>query len=111
VLETILGSSIGKLGGELWSKWKERKQVQALLDLQKRRIREVRISNNRYAELRQLRELFLLHDLASKSKENRAFFDKWLADPVVEMGWTPSGGWNLERITDLHSDLESVHEH
>src|SRR5271155_527096 len=102
---------MGKLGGELLSKWKERKQVRAHLELQKRRIREVRISNNRYAELRQLWEIFLQHDLASKSKENRVFFDKWLADPVVEMGWTPTGGWNLERITDLHSNLESVQEH
>jgi hypothetical protein len=108
VLETILGSSVGKLGAELLSKWKERKEAQALLALHKRRILETRISNNRYAELRRLRDLFLQNDLANKNKENRAFFDKWLADPVVEMGWTPSGGWTLERISDLHADLEGV---
>lgn len=108
MLETLLGSSIGKLGGELLSKWKERKQVYALLDLHKRRIRETQIANNRYAELRRLRDLFLQYDLADRNTGNRAFFDKWLADPVVEMGWTPSGGWNLSRIAKLHADLDSV---
>jgi hypothetical protein len=82
--------------------------VQALLELHKRRIRETRISNNRYAELRRLRDSFLQHDLADKSKENRAFFDKWLADPVIEMGWTPSGGWDLKRVAELHADLDGV---
>jgi hypothetical protein len=108
VLETLLGSSIGKLGGELLSKWKERQQVHAILELHKRRIRETRLSNNRWAELRQLRDLFLQYNLADRHSENRVFFDRWLADPVVEMGWTPSGGWDLQRITRLHADLESV---
>ena len=108
MLETLLGSSIGRLGGELLSKWKERQQVHAILELHKRRIRETRISNKRYAELRQLRDIFLQYNLADKHRGNRVFFDKWLADPVVEMGWTPSGGWDLQRITNLHADLESV---
>jgi hypothetical protein len=109
MLETLLSSTIARLGGELVSKWKERKHVRALLDLHKRRIQETRISNNRYAELRRLRDAFLQFGLADKSAANQKFFDKWLADPVVEMGWTPSGGWTLKRISELHVDIEKVH--
>ena len=87
---------------------KENKEVSALLDLHKRRIRETRIANNYYAELHRLRETFIQHGLAEKSNGNREFFDKWLADPVVEMGWTPAGGWTLERISALHADIEKV---
>ena len=42
----------------------------------------------------------------SQTSLNRRFFEKWLTDPVVEMGWTPAGGWTRERITELHRDLE-----
>jgi hypothetical protein len=84
------------------------KKVSDLIDLHRRRIKETRIANNYYAELRRLRETFLQHDLADKSAANRQFFDKWLADPVVEMGWTPGGGWTPERISALHADIENV---
>ena len=87
---------------------KDNKVVSALLDLHKRRIRETRIANNYYPELHRLRETFIQHGLAEKSTENREFFDKWLADPVVEMGWAPAGGWTLERISALHADIEKV---
>lgn len=81
----------------------------ALLELHKRRIRETRITNNLYAELHhQLRRVFLDHGLAEKSKGNRKFFEKWLTDPVVEMGWTPAGGWTSARVSDLYADLETL---
>ncbi len=85
-----------------------RKEVLATIDLHKRKIRETRIVNNLYPELRRLRESFLQHDLADRSDANRKFFDKWLADPVVEMGWSPAGGWTQKRVAELHNDLESI---
>jgi hypothetical protein len=84
-------------------------EVNALIDLYKRRIKETRVANNYYAELRRIRETFLQHGLADKSVENRQFFEKWSADPVVEMGWTPAGGWSLERIAALQADVEKLH--
>jgi len=43
-----------------------------------------------------------------KHDANRRFFDNWLADPVVEMGWSPAGGWTQERIAALHRDFKGV---
>jgi hypothetical protein len=106
--DSLLTTTASKIGGQLLSKWNERKHVCALLDLHKRRIRETRITNNYYAELRGLRETFLQHGLAEKNAANREFFDKWLSDPVVEMGWTPAGGWNVERISALRTDVEKL---
>ena len=108
MLEALFSSSIAKIGGELLSKWKDHNQVRALLDQQKRRILETRISNVRWAELRRLRDAFLQYGLAEKSQANRKFFDQWLTNPVVEMSWTPSGGWTLAQISELHADLEKV---
>jgi hypothetical protein len=113
MLETILGSSAAKkaiecVGDVLASKWKDRKEARNLLDLHKRRIIAVRVTNNIYRELRALRDAFLEHGLANRNEANRKFFDKWLSDPVVEMGWTPSGGWTQKRIAALHADLETL---
>jgi len=113
MLETILGSSVAKksiefLGEMLTSKWKDRKQSRVLLDLHKRRIMAARVTNNIYRELRVFRDAFLQHGLADRNDVNQEFFDKWLSDPVVELGWTPSGGWTKRRISALHADLERL---
>lgn len=84
------------------------KEFRTVLDFHRRRIQETRITNNLYAELRGLRDFFLQYGLADKSKMNRAFFDKWLTDPVVEMGWTPAGGWTPARVADLFGDLDRL---
>lgn len=107
--DSLLTTAVSKIGGEFLSKWNECKQVRALLELHKRRIRETRIANHYYAELRRIRETFLQHGLAEKNATNRQFFDKWLSDPVVEMGWTPAGGWTVERISALRADIEKLH--
>jgi hypothetical protein len=108
MLEAILSSSLAKVGGELLSKLKDRKQSRALFDQQKRRILETRMSHIRWGELRKLRDIFLQHGVADKSDTNREFFDKWLTHPVIEMGLTPTGGWTVEQIRELHTDLERV---
>jgi hypothetical protein len=113
MLETILGSSVAKkfiefLGQMLASKWKDRKQSRDLLDLHKRRIMAARVTNSIYRELHGFRDAFLQHGLADRNDANRKFFDKWLSDPVVELGWTPSGGWTRRRISALHADLEAL---
>lgn len=113
MLETILSSSVAKksiefVGDMLASKWRERKQARNLLDLRKRRIIAARVTNNIYRELRALRDAFLQHGLADRNEANREFFDKWLSDPVVELGWTASGGWTQKRISGLHADLERL---
>ena len=82
--------------------------MRALLEQHKRRILETRISNARWAELRRLRDVFLQYGLADKFQANRRFFDQWLTSAVVEMGWTPSGGWPLAQISDLRAHLEKV---
>jgi len=87
---------------------KQRQDFRAVLDLHKRRIQATRITNNLYAELRQFREAFLQHGLADKSKINREFFDKWLTDPLVEMGETLAGGWTQARVAELHADLDRL---
>jgi hypothetical protein len=88
---------------------KDSTDVNDLLNLHKRTIKETRIANNLYPELRRLRDSFLRHGLADKSKVNRNFFDAWLADPIVEMGLTPAGGWTRKKISELHADLDTVH--
>jgi hypothetical protein len=113
MLETILGSSVAKkaidfVGDALASKWKDRKQARDLLAQHKRRIMASRVTNNLYRELRALRDAFLQHGLADRNEASRKFFDKWLSDPVVELGWTPSGGWSQKRIAALHADLEAL---
>lgn len=106
--DSLMSTATSKISGALLSKWNERKHVRVLLDLHKRRIRETRITNKYYSELRSLRETFLQYGLAEKNAANREFFDKWLSDPVVEMGWTPSGGWNSDRIVALRRDIEKL---
>jgi len=103
VVKKLVTNAIGKTTPK-----RKGKEVSALLDLHKRRIKETRMANNYYPELHRLRETFIQHGLAERSTENREFFDKWLADPVVEMGWAPAGGWTLERISALHADIEKV---
>jgi hypothetical protein len=106
---TVVVKDVGtKTTAKATPRRKESKEVRALLDLHKRRIRETRIANNYYPELHRLRETFIQHGLSERSLENREFFDKWLTDPVVEMGWAPAGGWTLERITALHEDIEKL---
>jgi hypothetical protein len=89
-------------------KAEDHKDVRAILDLHKRTIRETRIGNNLYRELGRLRDTFLQYGLADKSEANRKFFDKWLADLVVEMGRTPGGGWTSQRVSHLRADLEAL---
>lgn len=108
MLDALLSWLIENIGAQFVLKWIERKKAKALLDHQKRRILETRISHVRWAELHQLRDLFLQFDLADKCVGNRKFFVKWLTNPVVEMGWSPGGGWTLNGISELHADLESV---
>jgi hypothetical protein len=109
MIETLLGSEPAKLlidavGG----KWRRHRELQDKVELHKRRILASRVTNNLYRELYGLRQVFVEHDLADKHHANRRFFDNWLADPVVEMGWTPAGGWTQQRIGALHKDLEGV---
>jgi hypothetical protein len=108
MLEALLSSVASKIGGEALSKWKERKQLTALLDQHKLAILAVRMAPNRWAELSRLRDFFLKHGLAKRNAANKEFFDKWLTDPVVEMGYTPGGGWTLEKIAALNSDVEKL---
>ena len=85
-----------------------RNEVRALIELHKRRILATRIANNYYPELNRLRNTFLQYGLVEKNVSGRKFFEKWLTDPVVEMGWSPAGGWTLARINDLHADVERL---
>jgi len=109
MLETLLGSQAAKvLTDAVAGKWKKRREVHNKVELHKRRILSSRIANNIYRELYGLRETFLEHNLADRHDANRKFFDNWLADPVVEMGLSPAGGWTAKRIASLHADLEGV---
>ena len=113
MLDTLLDSSLAKksiefVGNVLASKWKNRKRERELFEEHRRRILSARVTNNIYLELCGLRETFLRHAWTGRSKTNQEFFDTWLSDPIVEMGWTPSGGWTRERISALHADLETV---
>jgi hypothetical protein len=109
MIETLLGSQAAKvLTDAVAGKWKKHREVHNKVELHKRRILSSRIANNIYRELYGLRETFLEHNLADKGDANRRFFDNWLADPVVEMGWSPGGGWTSKRIASLHADLEGV---
>ncbi len=79
-----------------------------MLELSKRRILSVRITNSYYPELSRLREVFVLHGLAERSEANRHFFETWLSHPAVEMGWAPCGGWTPKKIEALRADLETI---
>jgi len=83
-------------------------EARARIEMHKRTILATRIANNYYPELSRIRKTFLQYDLAERNSTNRQFFEKWLTDPVVEMGWSPAGGWTLERITELHADIERI---
>jgi hypothetical protein len=100
--------SIGRLADVVADKWKEFGEAARDLEQHKRRITSARVTNTIYAELHALREFFLQHGLAEKNGANREFFDKWLSDVVVELRWTPSGGWTTAKIAALHADLEKV---
>lgn len=79
-----------------------------LLELHCRRIRSVRLTHHFYSELRSLRDVFIEHGLTEEPKVNREFFDKWLNDPIVVSGYSPTGGWPKERITDLLAALDKL---
>jgi hypothetical protein len=109
MLETVLGSQAAKvLMDAVTGKWKKHREVHDKVELHKRRILSTRIANNIYRELYGLRETFLEHNLMDKHDANRRFFDIWLSDPVVEMGWSPGGGWTEKRVASLHADLKGV---
>jgi hypothetical protein len=109
MLETWLGSQAAKvLTDAVAGKWRKHREIHDKVELHKRRILSTQITNNIYRELYSLRETFLEHNLGDKSEGNQRFFDNWLADPVVEMGWSPAGGWTQQRIAALHGDLEGV---
>lgn len=86
----------------------DRNEIRVLVEQHKRTIRETHLASNYFPELTRFRKTFLRYDLADKNAKNRAFFDKWLTHPVVEAGWSPAGGWTLERISELHADVENV---
>ena len=109
LLETILSSAAGKAAIEALSKWNKQGEVRALVEEHKRRISATRISNNHFAELTRIRETFLKYGLAEKSASNEQFFKTWLTHVAVEMGWTPGGYWNREKIEALHADVERIH--
>ena len=103
------GSEVAKRSrGWLTDRVKEHTTTARDLEHHKLRITSATVTTTRYAELHAFRELFLRHRLAEKSDANKEFFQKWLCDPVVELGWTPSGGWTVAKIDTLHSDLEKV---
>jgi hypothetical protein len=109
MVETWLGSQAAKVVTDIVAgKWKKHREVHDKVELHKRRILTSRIASNLYRELYGLRETFLEHNLMEKHDANRGFFDNWLANPVVEMGWSPAGGWTQERIAALRRDLKGV---
>ncbi|HTU33885.1 MAG TPA: hypothetical protein VMF66_08795 [Candidatus Acidoferrum sp.] len=111
-----LGTLLASAGSELakksvgWAsdKFKEFTETARGLEQHKRRIKSARVTSTIYAELHAFRNFFLEHGLAEKNQENQRFFHKWLSDPVIERGWTPSGGWTAARVADLHQHLEKV---
>jgi hypothetical protein len=109
MLETWIGSEATKLLADaLAGKWRKHGVVHDKVELHKRRVLSSRISQNIYRELHSLRLIFIEHNLMTKHDTNRKFFDKWLTDPIVEMGWSPSGAWTQQRIAALRTDLEGV---
>jgi hypothetical protein len=113
MLETILQTAaarkaMGLVGNRLIGSWKKRQGARESLELSKRRILSVRITNCYFPELTRLREIFVQHGLAERNDDNRTFFETWLSHPAVEMGWAPSGGWTIARIEALRSDLEKI---
>jgi hypothetical protein len=108
MLELLASQAAKIVADTIAGKWKKNHEVHQKLNFYKRRILSTRIANNFYRELSALREIFLEHALADKYDVNLRFFEKWLSDPVVEMGWTPAGGWTKERIAELFRDLQGV---
>jgi hypothetical protein len=108
MLESLASDAVKLVTDSLLGKWKKHDEAREKVELYRRRIRSTRIANGIYRELHGFREVFLEHNLADKYDANRRFFEKWLTDPIVEMGWTPAGGWTRERITELLRDLEGV---
>ena len=108
MLESLASQAVKLLTNAVAGKWKANREVHEKVELCKRRIRATRVSGNIYRELYGLRQVFLDHDLGDKYDVNRRFFDKWLTDPVVEMGWAPSAVWTQAKIFQLHRGLEEV---
>src|SRR5690348_172886 len=50
-----------------------------------------------YRELAEFRKVFLQHGLAEISEAHKNFFDVWLNDPMIQMGFTPGNAWPKER--------------
>lgn len=69
------------------------------------------VSNNLNPELLKLRDFFIRHTEFLEKRGNKYFFETWLQNVFVEVGYAKGSGggmWDKTRIQRMMEDLEKV---
>lgn len=86
----------------------EEKIVEDFVSIKKAILYTVSVENL-YPNLKKLRDFFLKYDEILKRNEIKIFFDKWLADPLVERGERMIGCWiDPIKVQALKDDLSKL---
>jgi len=105
--ESLLGALLRPLLDALAAWGRPRRERRANLDKLKREILSVGVKHLYPERLQKLRELIVANGLDSAPGFSD-FYDRWLTDPVVEIGEPVSGWHSDEKIAQMRQEISAL---